>query len=76
MSGRKVMVQPINILFSFLQKHTRVQIWLYDNNEFRMEAFIIVRGEGGSLTTGIRRVYERRVGRGRGGVRLLGKARP
>ncbi|GMK57197.1 hypothetical protein CspeluHIS016_0400310 [Cutaneotrichosporon spelunceum] len=41
MSGRKVMVQPINILFSFLQKHTRVSVWLYDNTEFRIEAFII-----------------------------------
>ncbi|KAL7421788.1 hypothetical protein Q5752_003559 [Cryptotrichosporon argae] len=41
MSGRKVMVQPINILFSYLQKHTRVIIWLYDNNEFRIEAFIV-----------------------------------
>jgi len=41
MSGRKVMVQPINILFSILQKHTRVLIWLYDNTEFRLEAYII-----------------------------------
>ena len=41
MGGRKVMVQPINILFSFLQKHQRVSIWLYDNNEFRLDAFII-----------------------------------
>ncbi|GFZ50445.1 Small nuclear ribonucleoprotein E [Saitozyma sp. JCM 24511] len=41
MSGRKVMVQPINILFSLLQKHTRVVIWLYDNNEFRIEAYLI-----------------------------------
>lgn len=23
-------------------QHQRVQIWLYDNNEFRLEAFIIV----------------------------------
>ncbi|KAI9634599.1 putative small nuclear ribonucleoprotein E [Dioszegia hungarica] len=41
MSGRKVMVQPINILFNYLQKHTRVVLWLYDNTEFRIEAFII-----------------------------------
>ncbi|WVF69068.1 hypothetical protein IAT40_003842 [Kwoniella sp. CBS 6097] len=41
MSGRKVMVQPINIIFSHLQKHTRTQIWLYDNNDFRIEAYII-----------------------------------
>ena len=57
------MVQPINILFNYLQKvrlitfgalkevgrgrilteqHTRVVLWLYDNTEFRIEAFIIV----------------------------------
>ncbi|WWD18855.1 hypothetical protein CI109_103310 [Kwoniella shandongensis] len=41
MSGRKVMVQPINIIFSHLQKHTRTTIWLYDNNDFRIEAYII-----------------------------------
>ncbi|KAK1925939.1 hypothetical protein DB88DRAFT_485678 [Papiliotrema laurentii] len=41
MSGRKVMAQPINILFSFLQKHTKVVIWLYDNTEFRLEGYII-----------------------------------
>ncbi|ORY31782.1 putative small nuclear ribonucleo protein E [Naematelia encephala] len=40
MSGRKVMVQPINILFSYLQKRQRVLIWLYDNTEFRMEGYI------------------------------------
>ncbi|RSH79216.1 mRNA splicing protein sme1 [Apiotrichum porosum] len=41
MSGRKVMVQPINILFTFLQKHQRISIWLYDNTEFRIDAYII-----------------------------------
>ncbi|WRT66770.1 uncharacterized protein IL334_003733 [Kwoniella shivajii] len=41
MSGRKVMVQPINIIFAHLQKHTRTTIWLYDNNDFRIEAYII-----------------------------------
>ena len=43
MSGRKVMAQPINIIFSYLQKHTKVVIWLYDNTEFRLEGYIIVR---------------------------------
>ncbi|WWC63019.1 uncharacterized protein I303_105617 [Kwoniella dejecticola CBS 10117] len=41
MSGRKVMVQPINIIFSHLQKHIRTTIWLFDNNSFRIEAYII-----------------------------------
>ncbi|ODN81501.1 hypothetical protein L202_01923 [Cryptococcus amylolentus CBS 6039] len=41
MGGRKVMVQPINIIFSHLQKHNRVSVWLYDNNEFRIEAFVV-----------------------------------
>ncbi|KAK6907914.1 hypothetical protein V866_003250 [Kwoniella sp. B9012] len=41
MSGRKVMVQPINIIFNHLQKHTRTTIWLFDNNSFRIEAYII-----------------------------------
>ena len=35
--------QPINILFTFLQKHTKVVIWLYDNTEIRLEGYIIVR---------------------------------
>ncbi|EIW67771.1 small nuclear ribonucleoprotein E [Tremella mesenterica] len=41
MGGRKVAVQPINVIFSHLQKHTRITIWLYDSNEFRIEAFIV-----------------------------------
>ncbi|ORX37020.1 hypothetical protein BD324DRAFT_624496 [Kockovaella imperatae] len=40
MSGRKVMAQPINILFTFLQKQTPVTIWLYDNTEFRITGTI------------------------------------
>jgi hypothetical protein len=45
MSSRvqKMMVQPINLIFTFLQKKTRVEIWLYDNAKTRLEGRIIVR---------------------------------
>lgn len=42
-SARRADTQPINILFTFLQKHTKVVIWLYDNTEIRLEGYIIVR---------------------------------
>uniref|UniRef100_A0A5S6QMB4 Small nuclear ribonucleoprotein E n=1 Tax=Trichuris muris TaxID=70415 RepID=A0A5S6QMB4_TRIMR len=38
---QKVMVQPINLIFRFLQSRTRVQIWLYENLQTRLEGFII-----------------------------------
>ncbi|CDW53072.1 Small nuclear ribonucleoprotein E [Trichuris trichiura] len=38
---QKVMVQPINLIFRFLQSRTRVQIWLYENTHTRLEGFII-----------------------------------
>ncbi|PAV22217.1 Sm-like ribonucleo [Pyrrhoderma noxium] len=43
MSGRpqKVLAQPINVIFKHLQQKTRVSIWLYDNNEMRIEGRII-----------------------------------
>ncbi|KAI5452808.1 hypothetical protein NCC49_000553 [Naganishia albida] len=41
MSGRKVMVQPINIIFKHLQTKTPVQIWLYDQKDLRIEGTII-----------------------------------
>jgi len=39
MSGQKgkVMVQPINVIFKHLQTGNRIQIWLYDNLEARLE---------------------------------------
>ncbi|KAK0535160.1 hypothetical protein OC835_002468 [Tilletia horrida] len=42
MSGRqqRVMVQPINIIFKYLQNQTRVSLWLYDNVDFRIEGKI------------------------------------
>jgi len=38
---QKIMTQPINLIFRFLQNKTRVQIWLYENTDLRMEGRII-----------------------------------
>ncbi|CAG0917476.1 unnamed protein product [Notodromas monacha] len=38
---QKVMVQPINLIFRYLQNATKVQIWLYENNRVRLEGKII-----------------------------------
>lgn len=44
-SGRgrvqKVMVQPINLIFRFLQNKSRVQVWLFDNKRARFEGVIL-----------------------------------
>ncbi|UZJ51187.1 hypothetical protein CBS101457_000507 [Exobasidium rhododendri] len=40
-SKQRVMVQPINVIFRYLQQQTRVSLWLYDNVEFRIEGKII-----------------------------------
>ncbi|KHJ76668.1 hypothetical protein OESDEN_23712 [Oesophagostomum dentatum] len=48
MSGRKVqkvMVQPINLIFRYLQNRTRIQIWLYEDVTHRIEGYIIGRFE-------------------------------
>ena len=38
---QKVMVQPINLIFRFLQQKDRVSIWLYENTKMRIEGIII-----------------------------------
>ncbi|KAI5697304.1 probable small nuclear ribonucleoprotein E [Diaphorina citri] len=38
---QKVMVQPINLIFRFLQNRSRVQIWLYENVNLRIEGHIL-----------------------------------
>merc|ERR1712051_733114 len=38
---QKVMVQPINLIFRFLQNRTRVQVWLYENVNTRIEGHIV-----------------------------------
>jgi small nuclear ribonucleoprotein E len=34
---QKVMVQPINLIFRYLQNRSRVQVWLYENVSLRIE---------------------------------------
>mmetsp|Transcript_32291 Transcript_32291/g.70337 ORF Transcript_32291/g.70337 Transcript_32291/m.70337 type:complete len:101 (-) Transcript_32291:83-385(-) len=38
---KKVMTQAINLIFEFLQKRDRVQIWLYENTSMKIEGIII-----------------------------------
>ncbi|XP_072046127.1 small nuclear ribonucleoprotein E-like [Amphiura filiformis] len=38
---QKVMVQPINLIFRYLQNRSRVQVWLYDQVNLRVEGHII-----------------------------------
>ena len=40
-SVKKVMTQPINLIFRFLQSRTRIQVWLYENTSMRVEGRII-----------------------------------
>jgi len=37
----KVMTQPINVIFKYLQTKARVQIWLYEQTDMRIEGVII-----------------------------------
>ncbi|XP_021962264.1 probable small nuclear ribonucleoprotein E [Folsomia candida] len=37
---QKVMVQPINLIFRYLQNKSRVVVWLYENVSLRMEGVI------------------------------------
>ena len=38
---QKVMVQPINLIFRYLQNRARIQIWLTENTNLRIEGHII-----------------------------------
>jgi len=38
---KKIMTQPINLIFRFLQSRQKVQIWLYEQNDLRIEGKII-----------------------------------
>lgn len=46
----KVMVQPINLIFRYLQQRSRVQIWLLDNVNLRIEGILIGFDEYMNLT--------------------------
>jgi len=36
-----MMTQPINVIFRFFQSKARVQIWLYEQNDMRIEGVIM-----------------------------------
>ncbi|CAO3608410.1 unnamed protein product [Cunninghamella blakesleeana] len=38
---QKIMVQPINLIFRYLQNKSRVQIWLFEKSDMRIEGQII-----------------------------------
>lgn len=38
---QKIMTQPINLIFRFLQSRQRIQIWLYESADLRIEGRII-----------------------------------
>ncbi|XP_046844496.1 small nuclear ribonucleoprotein E-like [Xenia sp. Carnegie-2017] len=38
---QKVMVQPINLIFRYLQNRSRIQVWLYEQTNMRIEGHII-----------------------------------
>ena len=47
---QKVMTQPINLIFRFLQNKARIQIWLYEQSNMRIEGRIIGFDEYMNLT--------------------------
>ncbi|CAK9301661.1 unnamed protein product [Gordionus sp. m RMFG-2023] len=38
---QKVLVQPINLIFRYLQNRSRIQVWIYENVNLRLEGEII-----------------------------------
>ncbi|OSX78147.1 hypothetical protein BU14_0120s0030 [Porphyra umbilicalis] len=38
---QKIMLQPINLIFRFLQTRQRVEVWLYAATDMRMRGFIV-----------------------------------
>lgn len=38
---QKVMVQPINLIFRYLQNRSRIQVWISDNIKLRIEGLLI-----------------------------------
>ena len=45
---QKVMTQPINLIFRFLQNKSRIVVWLFDQVHCRIEGRIIVRALQGA----------------------------
>ncbi|XP_043725424.1 small nuclear ribonucleoprotein E-like, partial [Telopea speciosissima] len=38
---QRIMIQPINLIFRFLQSKARIQIWLFEQKDLRIEGCII-----------------------------------
>lgn len=38
---QKIMTQPINLMFRFLQSKQRIQVWLFDQADLRLEGRLI-----------------------------------
>merc|ERR1712146_199107 len=38
---QRVMTQPIHLIFRYLQKKTRVQVWLHENADLKIEGEIL-----------------------------------
>ncbi|KAL5009664.1 hypothetical protein ScPMuIL_011969 [Solemya velum] len=38
---QKVMVQPINLIFRYLQNRSRISVWLYEQTNLRIEGCIV-----------------------------------
>eukprot|EP00793_Prasinoderma_coloniale_P005317 PRCOL_00004725-RA len=38
---QRIMTQPINLIFRFLQSKARIQVWLYDTPDMRIEGVIV-----------------------------------
>lgn len=49
---QRIMTQPINLIFRFLQSKARIQVWLYDTPDMRIEGVIVVRGESAGARWG------------------------
>ena len=50
--GQKVMVQPISLIFRYLQNRSRIQVWLYEPVNMPIEGCIIGFDEYTNLVVG------------------------
>ena len=41
--NQKLMIKPIFLIFKFFQKNMRVEVWLHENTDLRIQGKIIVR---------------------------------
>lgn len=65
---QRIMTQPINLIFRFLQQRTRVQVWLYGQTDMRMEGRIAGFDEYMNLVLDeAEEVYVPTKGKGKGG---------